>query len=87
MNIVGVLVQAKPESSEQVAASLAQTPGVAIHARTEDHRFVVTIEDLDGVSVPQTLIGLYSVPGVLSAILTYQHNEPENDLTAVAYQD
>lgn len=82
MNIAGVLVHARSDSSEQVAASLGQIPGLEIHARTEDHRFVVTIEEHDQAIISETLLKLYSVEGVLSAAMVYQHCEPEENAAA-----
>lgn len=82
MNIAGVLVHARSDSSEQVAASLGRIPGLEIHARTEDHRFIVTIEEHDQAIISNTLLKLYGIKGVLSAAMVYQHCEPEENTTA-----
>lgn len=82
MNIAGVLVHAKPDSADKVSASLSQVAGLEIHARTPDNRFVVTIEESDDIFISQTLAGLYSIEGVLSAAMVYQHSEEEKNDSA-----
>ncbi|MDG4475642.1 chaperone NapD [Thiovibrio frasassiensis] len=81
MNIAGVLVHARPDSSAQVAVALGQMPGLEIHARTEDHRFVITIEEHEQAVISETLLALYRVEGVLSASMVYQHCEQEEGAT------
>ncbi|HIJ89525.1 MAG: chaperone NapD [Desulfobulbaceae bacterium] len=85
MNIAGVLVHARADSSEQVAASLGRMPGLEIHARTEDHRFVVTIEEQENSVISETLLKLHTVDGVLSAAMVYQHAEPEENTATIDY--
>jgi len=79
MDIAGVLVHAKPGSSDQVAATLSLLPGLEIHARTDNNRFVVTIEEQHDAVISETLGKLCSVEGVLSAAMVYQHSEPEEN--------
>ncbi len=82
MNIAGVLVHAKPGFADQVATSLTTLPGLEIHARTDDHRFVVTIEEQHDSVISATLAMLHKVEGILSAAMVYQHSEQEETTEA-----
>lgn len=77
MDIAGVLVHAKPSAVDLVAECLGRLPGVEIHARTRDSRFVVTIEDDGHGGVSDTLSQVNTIQGVLSAAMVYQHAEDE----------
>ncbi|MEN8257319.1 MAG: chaperone NapD [Thermodesulfobacteriota bacterium] len=76
MNIAGVLVHARPEHEAEVETALAAIGGVEIHAKTDDSRFVVTVEE-QGHHLSDTLIELNHIKGVLSAAMVYQHAEDE----------
>ncbi|MGV1099683.1 chaperone NapD [Thiovibrio sp. JS02] len=78
MHIAGVLVHAKPNFTDQVAATLRNLPGLEIHARTNDNRFVVTIFEQHDAVISETLRKLHDVEGVLSAAMVYQHCEEED---------
>ncbi len=77
MNIAGVLVHARPEFETEVAASLECLTGVEIHTKTDDSRFVVTVEEQGDHQISDTLIELNHIKGVLSAAMVYQHTEDE----------
>ncbi|MDH5297458.1 MAG: chaperone NapD [Desulfobulbaceae bacterium] len=81
MDIAGVLVHARPGRAEEVEARLRLIPGVEVHAKTDDNRLVVTIEDHPDAFVSDTLMSLYQLDGVLAAAMVYQHSE-ELDCTA-----
>ena len=79
-NICGVFVQTTPEHLEDVARSLADTPGIDIHQTEDDGRMVVTIEDTPDKYASETLTDLRSVNGVLSASLVYHHCDTESKM-------
>ncbi len=79
-NICGVFVQTTPERLKDVARSLADTPGIDIHQTEDDGRMVVTIEDTPDKYASETLTGLRSVDGVLSASLVYHHCDTESKM-------
>ena len=75
MNICGCLAHVLPEKAEAVAKTMTETPGVEIHARAEDGRFVVVIEDTPTRLASETIMDLHQIPGVISVSLTYHHFE------------
>ncbi len=75
VNIAGVLVHARPSDREAVRQSLAELPGVAVHAATEDGRLIITVEDEGDTCAADTLLAVDKVHGVLSAALVYHHFE------------
>ena len=75
MNIGSAIVYAVPHRADAVRARLAALPGVEIHSETRDGRFVVTVEDLPGVSVSDTIMTLHRLEDVLSAAIVYQYDD------------
>lgn len=81
MNISSVIVNAQPGRAGVVRSGLEQTPGVEIHASTEDGKFVVTIEsDTDGETVG-TYDRLSQMNGVMSVAMVYHQfeSDPEKE--------
>ena len=77
INISSAIVYAMPRRADSIRAQLAAMAGVQIHAETADGRFIVTIEDLPGVSVADTVMQLHRLDGVLSAAMVYQYSDDE----------
>ncbi|MBL6934551.1 MAG: chaperone NapD [Alphaproteobacteria bacterium] len=77
MIICGVLVQAHPDSLNQVLEQLAERKGVEIHHTTDDGRIVITVEGGLDDGVDETLLELHRMNGVLSASLTYHYFESD----------
>ncbi len=75
MNIAGVVVHARPGAAEAVAQRMTGIAGVEVHARTADHRLIVTVEEAGGGLVADTLVELDRLDGVLSVAMVYQHCE------------
>ncbi len=86
MNIAGVLIHARPDKAEALAAKLATLPGVEVHRRGGDGRLVITVEEVDETSTGERLLEIQCLDGLLSASLVYHHFEPDMDdsLTAEA---
>ncbi len=79
MNICGILVHARPGYAAAVRSRMDAMPGVEVHGETAEGRFVVTVEDLPGVDVGETVLALHRLPGVLTAALVYHHFEPDSE--------
>lgn len=71
MNISGVLVRAYPDQLKQVSLALTGMAGVEVHANDAKGRLVVTVEQEDASLMADALIGMQSLPGVLSASMIY----------------
>lgn len=78
LNVLGVLVHARPENLQRVRAALLRRPGVEVHATAPEGRMVVTIEADRSREAAEALQGLYSVEGVLGASLVYQYCDAED---------
>ena len=77
MNVCGVLVHAKRDESESVAAQLNALPNAEVHHKTDDDRLIVTVEEADDRTAGDTVLAMHRIPGVLSAALVYHHFEPD----------
>ena len=75
MNICGCLVHAMPERADFVGGMLAAMNGVEVHARGEDARFVVVVEDTATAQASDLIMDMHQIPGVISITLTYHHFE------------
>jgi nitrate reductase NapD len=75
-SLCGVLVHVVPERIDAVSDELARLPGVEIHARTDNGRLVVTIEDAAGEKASATLTRIPAIGGVIAASLVYQSTLP-----------
>ena len=75
MNISGVLVRAYPEHIEAVGKALTEIEGVEFHGNNSDGRMVVTVEQDDANLMSDVLVGMQSIPGVLSASMIYHQFE------------
>ena len=81
MNISSAIVYAYPGRAGFVRNALAALPGVEIHTETGDGRFIVTVEDVPGVSAGDTVMQLHRLDGVLSAAMVYQYSDDAGDRT------
>jgi len=75
MNICGCLAHVVPDQAEAAAVAMKETPGVEVHAKSEDGRFVVVVEDTPSRLASETIMDLHQIPGVISLTLTYHHFE------------
>ena len=80
MNIVGVLVYARPQLAARVRSQLAELPGVELHGDSADGRMVVTIEEVEERALGDTILQLNNLTGVLSAAMVYHHCENDTDM-------
>ncbi|MBS8226448.1 chaperone NapD [Vannielia litorea] len=75
MNICGCLVHVARDVVPEARAAMEATPGVEVHAQSEDGRLVVVIEDTEVAYASDTIMGLHQIPGVISLTLNYHHFE------------
>jgi nitrate reductase NapD len=78
MNICGVLIHALPDRVGEVAAALAELPGVELHGSADEGRLIVTIEDTESTAAVDDLRAIHALPGVVAAALVYHHFEPHD---------
>ncbi|SIO30234.1 chaperone NapD [Vannielia litorea] len=84
MNICGCLVHVARDAVPDARAAMEATPGVEVHAQTDDGRLVVVVEDTDEAFASDTIMGLHQVPGVISLTLNYHHFEDTSPRAALA---
>jgi periplasmic nitrate reductase NapD len=77
MNIGSAIVCALPNQAGAVRDRLAGLPGVEVHGETADGRFVITVEDLPGAAVSDTVMQLHRLEGVMFAAMVYQYSDDE----------
>jgi len=76
-NICSVLVHAKQDMIDSVKATLEIQQGVEVHAKSEDGRLIVTVEDAYRKQIGERIMGFYEIEGVLSASMIYQFSDDE----------
>ncbi|HXK58172.1 MAG: chaperone NapD [Gammaproteobacteria bacterium] len=79
MNICSVIVHARPEQTAAVQSRLGELPGVEVQGGDETGKFIVTVEDADGVSAADTMMSFNSVEGVISSTLIYHYGGEDLD--------
>ena len=75
MNIASLVLRIRPETRGEAEAELRALPGVECHHMSDDGRLVVTVEDVPGAVMSETLIAIHRVPLVLAATLAYEHTD------------
>jgi nitrate reductase NapD len=75
MNICGCLAHVVPDQADTAAQTMRDTPGVEVHAQSDDGRFVVVVEDTPDRLASEIIMDLHQIPGVISLTLTYHHFE------------
>ena len=70
MNICSVIVHARPEQTAAVQSRLAGLPGVEVQGGDESGKFIVTVEDADGVSAADTMMSFNSVGHIYDWVRT-----------------
>jgi len=76
LHIAGIVVRARPEATQQIAAAIAGMPDAQVHATGSDGRLVVTLEAPSARDIAARIDEIQRLDGTLSAALVYQHNEP-----------
>jgi len=87
MNICSVIVHARPEKAVAVQSRLSGLPGVEVQGGDETGKFIVTVEDSDGVSAADTMMSFNSVEGVISSTLIYHYGGDDLDEEVIREAD
>ena len=74
MNISGLVIHARPAQADAVHSALRALPGVEVHARGVDGRFIITLEDSPEWPAADAFVRLRDIPGVLSAAVVYEQS-------------
>ncbi|MTV15857.1 MULTISPECIES: chaperone NapD [Bradyrhizobium] len=69
--IASILVQARPDHLDRVAAAITALPGCEIHGRDERGKFVVVVDAPNASSLGSTLNEISALPHVYSASLVF----------------
>lgn len=73
--LLGLVVRPTIARSNQVAAELAQWPGVEIHGQGEQGQLVVTVEGDSRKAVLAMVDAIEQFPGVVAVSLAYSHSD------------
>jgi periplasmic nitrate reductase NapD len=73
--IASVLVQARPDHLDEVAAAIAALAGCEVHARDPKGKLVVVIETSAAGAVGSTLNAIALLPHVFSAALVFHASD------------
>lgn len=84
MNICGCLVHVARDALPEARAAMEATPGVEVHAQSDDGRLVVVVEDIGETFASDTIMALHQIPGVISLTLNYHHFEDTSQRTPLA---
>lgn len=76
MNIVGILVQFRPEKLASIQTQIIAQGG-EVHASSVDGKMVVTLEHDDDNVIADSMEAMQNIDGVLTASLAYQHYDPQ----------
>ena len=77
MSISSLVLQARPEDSEELRRRIEVLDGVEVHAVTDQGRLVITVDQPDDGKAAETLQHLQTMDGILSASLVYNHFEQD----------
>jgi periplasmic nitrate reductase NapD len=72
VEIASILVQARPERLDAVAAAIEALPGAQIYSRDPKGKLVVVLEASNTGSIGSSLNTISSMPDVLTAALVFQ---------------
>ncbi|MDR1529908.1 MAG: chaperone NapD [Burkholderiales bacterium] len=74
MNMSGILVVAKPEQCEEVAAALAKLPGIEVFQKDVESGKIVIVQE--ATSIEQEADGarvIQQIPGVITVNMVYHY--------------
>ena len=83
MNIASLVLRIRPETRAEAEAALRALPGVECHHMSDDGKLIVTVEDVPGAAMSDTLIAVHRVPQVLAATLAYEHTDNSIPITPI----
>jgi len=77
-HISSAVVMTHPSRREEIGKRIAAMPGVEVHAG-EGSRIVITIEGPTSGMLGETLIGISTLDGVISANMVFEHVDERED--------
>jgi periplasmic nitrate reductase NapD len=80
IHIAGVLVHARPEFAEGIAAAIGALPAAEVTHQAQDGRIVTVLEAPDSHRIMEQIDAIRALRGVLNVALVYQHAEAEEEL-------
>ncbi|MDQ2696328.1 MAG: chaperone NapD [Pseudomonadota bacterium] len=80
VHISSLVVHARPERIDAVAAALGALAGLEIHAIDPAGRLVAVLETFGAGPILDTIEAIRQMPGVLSVNLVYHHSESADSL-------
>ena len=75
MGLASLVLRIHPPQREAAEAALGAFPGVECHGMSDDGKLIVTIEDVPGTALSDTLIAIHRIPEVLAATLAFEAND------------
>ena len=79
-HVAGIVVQALPERTEEIAAFVGAIADAEVHASGPTGKLVVTLEAPTSRAIAAHLESIQKTEGVLGATLVYQRHESAADL-------
>lgn len=83
MNISSAILHIAPAGLDAACQALLDLPGVEIHARSDEGKVVITIEDSDTHSATEIYAALHGIAGVASVAMVYQYSDEESSIEEV----
>ena len=75
MALASLVLRINPQRRALAEAALLALPGVECHAMSKDGKLVITVEDVPGTALSDTLIAIHRIPEVLAATLAFEAND------------
>ena len=75
MGLASLVLRIHPPQREAVETALGAFPGVECHGMSDDGKLIVTVEDVPGTALADTLIAIHRIPEVLAATLAFEAND------------
>ena len=75
MGLASLVLRINPHQRTAAEAALSAFPGVECHGMSDDGKLIVTVEDVPGAALSDTLIAIHRIPEVLAATLAFEAND------------
>ena len=75
MGLASLILRINPHQRIAAEAALDAFPGVECHGMSDDGKLIVTVEDVPGTALADTLIAIHRIPEVLAATLAFEAND------------